>query len=294
MSPSGRALALCFGTFALLGLAGAGAENLWWIDVRPLPAWVLALPAGALVAGALRPRRMGHAAKLAALALAAVALANAARVAALGLETRALAPASLAVAAALLLVPLPPRARRPRLAFVATAAAFAVALPLLQVHCYGLTSYARPADAIVVFGARCYADGRPSRSLEDRVRTACRLYREGLAPLVVMSGGPGDGPVHETEAMRDLAIGLGVPAAAIRLDAEGTSTRETVRHTPAGRVLAVSHFYHLPRIQLAYRSAGRTAYTVPAEESRAIRQTPWLVAREAAAFWWYYLRSRVS
>jgi hypothetical protein len=286
LSASGRALALCFGAFGLRNLGGA--ENLWWIDVRPLPGWILAPPAAALVAGAFLPRRMGRAAKVAAAVLAAVALANALRWPALGLESRALFPFSLLVAAALLLVLLPPRARHPRLAFAATAALFLAAFPLLQVHCYGLTSYARPADAIVVFGARCYADGRPSQSLEDRVRTGCRLYREGLAPLVVMSGGAGDGAVHETEAMRDLALGLGVPAEAIRLDRLGTSTRETVRRSPRGRILAVSHFYHLPRIQLAYRTAGRVAYTVPAEEARAIRQTPWLVAREAPAFWWYY------
>ena len=41
---------------------------------------------------------------------------------------------------------------------------------------------------------------------------------------------------------------------------------------------------------MAYRSAGRTAYTVPAEQSGPVRQTPYLVLREVAAFWWYYLR----
>jgi uncharacterized SAM-binding protein YcdF (DUF218 family) len=288
VSPSGRALALCFGTFGLLNLGGTG--NLWWIDVRPLPGWLLAAPAAALVLGALLPRRAGPSAKIAAALLAAVALANAARVRALGLESRAPFPVSLAVAAALLLVLLPPRARFPRLAFAATVAAFVAAFPLAQVFGYGLTSYARKADAIVVFGARCYADGKPSQSLEDRVRTGCRLWREGLAPVVVMSGGAGDGPVHETEAMRDLALRLGVPEAAIRLDPLGTNTRETVRRSPLGRILAVSHFYHLPRIQQAYRSAGRTAYTVPAEEAYRVRQTPYLVAREALAFWWYWMR----
>ena len=33
------------------------------------------------------------------------------------------------------------------------------------------------------------------------------------------------------------------------------------------------------------------AYTVPAEEAYTVRQTPYLVAREVAGFWWYYLRS---
>jgi len=58
----------------------------------------------------------------------------------------------------------------------------------------------------------------------------------------------------------------------------------------AKRVLAVSHAYHLPRVKMAYRRAGWDVYTVPAEESRPLTQTPYLVAREVAAVWAYYLR----
>ena len=90
--------------------------------------------------------------------------------------------------------------------------------------------------------------------------------------------------------MRDLALTLGVPAHAIALDRDGLDTHASVRHTGPGRVLAVSHFYHLPRIQLAYRRAGRTAFTVPADEAYTISQTPRLVVREIAAFWFYWAR----
>jgi hypothetical protein len=71
--------------------------------------------------------------------------------------------------------------------------------PLAQMLFFGNTDYRRPADAVVVFGARTYKDGRLSDALEDRVRTACELYRIGLARRLVLSGGPGDGAVHETE-----------------------------------------------------------------------------------------------
>lgn len=283
-----RAIAFSLGSYTLLSLPGTG--NLWWVDIRPHPPWLLAIPGVVFcVHGALGcwPRAVAVAAG----ALMVFAVLNSAQFHALGPDAGVPVPFTLFVLVLLILMVAAPRTPRPRLAAIAAVVALGVAFPLGQIFLYGRTSYARPADVIVVFGARCYADGRPSQSLADRVRTGCRLYRAGLARHVLLSGGPGDGAVHETEAMRDLALAQGVPAAAITLDRDGLSTWATVRHTGPGRVLAVSHFYHLPRIQLLYRRAGRTAYTVPAVETYAVRQTPWLVAREVAGFWWYFLRT---
>jgi uncharacterized SAM-binding protein YcdF (DUF218 family) len=181
--------------------------------------------------------------------------------------------------------------------------AFAVCLgcialfPLAQMFCFGKTDYRRPADAIVVLGARAYADGRPSQALADRVRTACRLYHDGLARTLIFSGGPGDGAIHETEAMRRMAISLGVSESDIVLDKNGLNTQATVKNTEAlfaqrhmSRVLVVSHFYHLPRVKLAYQRDGWNVYTVPARESYLLAQLPYNMAREVAALWVYYFR----
>jgi vancomycin permeability regulator SanA len=183
-------------------------------------------------------------------------------------------------------------------------AAFVVCLilfPLAQIICFGNTDYRRPADVAVVFGARTYADGRPSDALADRVRTACQLYRDGLVKKLIFSGGPGDGAVHETEAMRHLAVRLGVKAEDILIDTAGLNTQATVKNTEAifsqlgaHRILVVSHFYHLPRIKMAYLREGWDVYTVPAKESYYMRQTPYMMAREVAAMWVYYLRPLVS
>jgi len=167
--------------------------------------------------------------------------------------------------------------------------------PLLQTLCFGKTDYRRPSDVAVVFGARAYADGRPSDALADRVRTACELYNRGLVKKLIFSGGPGDGAFPDTEAMRRLALSLRVKDQDIVLDAEGLNTERTVRNSigicndlNAKRVLAVSHFYHLPRIKMAYQKYGREVYTVPAKERYFLRQTPYSVAREVVAFWAYY------
>jgi uncharacterized SAM-binding protein YcdF (DUF218 family) len=123
------------------------------------------------------------------------------------------------------------------------------------------------------------------------------LYEAGIVPVLVFSGGPGDGEVHETEAMRRLARRLGVPDEAMILDRGGWSTRRTVANTSRlldreryRRIIAVSHDFHLPRIRMEYRRAGREVLTVPAREVRSLRQKPWCVLREVAAFWSYWIR----
>jgi uncharacterized SAM-binding protein YcdF (DUF218 family) len=174
--------------------------------------------------------------------------------------------------------------------------AASILFPLAQMYCFGRTDYRRQADVIVVFGCLVRADGTPSMALADRVRTGVDLYQARLANRLIFSGGPGEGPTHETEAMRRLAIQLGVPATAIEIDLDGLNTQATVSNVIARdwgdgrpRVLAVSHFYHLPRIKLCFRRAGWDVLTVPANESRELYYLPRYLMREIVALWWYYL-----
>jgi uncharacterized SAM-binding protein YcdF (DUF218 family) len=318
-----RGIAAFFGAFTLLSLAGelrhkGLAANRWWIDLRPLAAWLagLLLFAGALllVAYAVRPaaapwRRTVTAVAVGMLVLAA--LLNAAVYYRLLLSGKIASglpvPFSALVCGALGIVlwgVLSGRATNGvRCMAVAGAAAGCclLAFPLAQMVLFGKTDYRRPADAIVVFGARVYADGRPSDALSDRTRTGCRLYLEGLADRIIFSGGPGDGAVHETECMRRIALDMGVPEDAIALDPDGVNTAATVANTTsavlgrgARRILAVSHFYHLPRIKLCFSRAGVEAYTVPAQESYVLSKLPHFMLREVAALWVYYLRAIVA
>jgi vancomycin permeability regulator SanA len=316
-----RSLAFLLGGFTFVNLAGALATgfnaNRWWIDTRALPpalaAVLLAVAAAALIAFAARPhasvpRRAVTAVLLAALLV--IVLDNAATFWALAARGR-IAPAlpvplSLGVAATLALLFVVVLRRHDACASLrfigpAVAAIAVVGFPLAQIACFGKTDYRRPADAIVVFGARAYGDGRCSQALHDRVRTACDLHRAGLAPTLVFTGGPGDGDVHETEAMRRLAMKLGVPDESIVLDPDGVTTQDSVRATVpildrlgARRVVAVSHFYHLPRIKLTYQRAGRDVCTVSARESYTLTKMPWFVGREVACWWLYYARALVS
>lgn len=291
-----RGLALFLGVFSLVSLAGSGGDaNLWWIDFYPLPAIVRVTLLVAFAVAMIAYRRF---ITIPFLVITIVfALINAIRYyVVLGrgeIRTVFPVPLSLVIAAMLLFVLIAqfkPEERSP-LIVIASFVAASVLFPIAQTVFFGITDYRRPADVIVVFGARAYADGSLSPSLSDRVRTGCELYREGLALRIIFSGGAGDGAIHETEAMRRAAIAWGVPASAIGVDANGVNTEATVRNTAhaGARILAVSHFYHLPRIKMTYQRYGVDVCTVPARTSPTT-SVAYNVARESVAFWAYYLR----
>jgi vancomycin permeability regulator SanA len=313
-----RGVALFFGLFSLANAVGAAvggrSENVWWIDLSFLPGplpWAAGLIAAVVfVEYAFKPvmdfaRRQLTAGVAAALSV--VSAFNAwtfFRVRESGaIETAAAIPFSLLLAVAFAGVGFAAWRGEPdedsvslRLAVAGVAVLIACAFPLAQIAFFGTTDYRRPADVVVVPGARVYPDGRLSASLADRVDTAIELYREGLVNRIVMSGGIGSNGVDEAMAMRDHAAFRGVPGEAIVMDSGGVDTDSTVRNTvamvpPGDSILVVSQPYHLPRLKLAFRAQGRNVYTVPAREARPIAKTPLFVAREIPGFWVYWARA---
>lgn len=252
-----------------------------WPGGRPLPA-----PCGLGLAAALGvPSR---ASSFALCGAAVLALANAAEVLVLradglpsaGIPFSVIVFAFLALATARTLYA-GPAAGRPW-----AAAGAAVGLPLLllaHLSTFGATDYARPADAVVVFGAGVRG-GEPSLALDDRLQHGIRLYRQGVAPKLVLSGGPDEVPV-----MRRVAREAGVPESALVLDPAGVDTRSTLRNLDFRRVVAVSHYYHLARIKLAAARAGVACATAPCRMTRRLSKEPFYVARECVALLAYYL-----
>lgn len=188
-----------------------------------------------------------------------------------------------------------------------TATFLAVVFPLLQMICFGLTDYRRPADVAIVFGARVYENGTASDAVADRVKLAAGLYKQLLVSRLILSGGPADGGQrNETETMRTLAIQQGVPIQHIEVDPRGVNTKTTVHnvtpllnkireafpdnHAPA--LLAVSHFYHLPRVKMAFELEERDVRTVPVRQPLA--QLPKFMLREVAALWKFYFEALVN
>jgi uncharacterized SAM-binding protein YcdF (DUF218 family) len=141
---------------------------------------------------------------------------------------------------------------------------------LVQVWRTARTDRARPAEAIVVLGAAQY-DGRPSPVLEARLTHAASLYRRGLAPLIVVTGGRADGDrFTEATASANFLHGLGVPDDVILRETSGRSTWESLVATARflherglRRVVLVSDGYHLARAQGIADDVGLDASTSP-------------------------------
>jgi uncharacterized SAM-binding protein YcdF (DUF218 family) len=87
----------------------------------------------------------------------------------------------------------------------------------------------RPADAIVVLGAAQY-DGRPSPLFAARLDHAVELYRAGIAPRLILTGGKATGDrTTEAASAAAYAISHGVPHEAILLDERSRTTLESIR-----------------------------------------------------------------
>ena len=91
----------------------------------------------------------------------------------------------------------------------------------------------RPADAIVVMGAAQY-DGRPSPLFAARLDHALELYRAGVAPRIIVTGGKEIGDrTTEGASGRAYAISHGVPANAILTEEDSRNTLESIRAVKA-------------------------------------------------------------
>lgn len=174
----------------------------------------------------------------------------------------------------------------------------------VQIGRFGQVDRARPADVIVVLGARVWPSGRPSDALTRRTLHAVKMYKEGLAATIVCSGGLGTHPPTEAQAAARLATGQGVPPEAIVLEEKGHSTEESaffvseiMRAQGWQKAIVVSDAYHLWRAKLLFGQAGVEAYPSPAHDERyplSKRAYLYQLGREVAAVAWYYVKSSLG
>jgi uncharacterized SAM-binding protein YcdF (DUF218 family) len=83
-----------------------------------------------------------------------------------------------------------------------------------------------PSSAIIVLGAAQY-DGRPSPVYRARLDHAAELYQQGVAKVVIVTGGKQQGDrVGEGRAGFDYLRGKGIPESALKIEVDGTDTYE--------------------------------------------------------------------
>ncbi len=129
-------------------------------------------------------------------------------------------------------------------------------------------------QAIIVLGAAQF-DGRPSKVFQARLDHAADLWRDGVAPQIVVTGGslPGD-RFTEATAGADYLHGLGVPDDVIRRETTSRNSFESLAATAlflqkegVRRVTLVSDPFHSLRIRSIARQQGFDAVTSPTRTS---------------------------
>lgn len=136
------------------------------------------------------------------------------------------------------------------------------------------------AEAIVVLGGSIRSQFPPRPWIDvtesgDRPIYAAQLYRQGKAPLVILSGGRidwlGGGP-PESADMAQLVEALGVPASAILQDPTSLNTRENAVNVKTildqrgiKQVLLVTSAAHMPRSMQIFQKLGISATAAPTD-----------------------------
>jgi len=146
-----------------------------------------------------------------------------------------------------------------------------------------------PAKPVaIVFGAGLWRDGSPTPVLRDRVATAAGLYQDGKVQKLLMSGDNSDIYYNEPEAMRQFALGLGVPDEDIVLDYAGRRTYDTCYRAQEifgiGEAILVTQAFHLPRAIYSCNMLGLPAIGVHADQRQyRQRSIAWWNLRELPA-----------
>jgi uncharacterized SAM-binding protein YcdF (DUF218 family) len=186
------------------------------------------------------------------------------------------------------------------LAGAVSVAAGAVAALSIRIEMFARS---RPAPvrsaAIVVLGAKVLDDGSAGPTLRRRAEKGAELYNQGVAPVLIFSGGVIGTVPSEASVARDLVVKLGVPAEACVLEDQSHSTFDNaqltarlLRERKIAEVVLVSDGYHLYRAMLQFRRAGirtqcvataRLAYAT--DEATAVLREAVVMLLRPAVFW---------
>ncbi|HEY0101591.1 MAG TPA: YdcF family protein [Pyrinomonadaceae bacterium] len=173
--------------------------------------------------------------------------------------------------------------------------AFTLAASLIVAD--GLTDDIHAADVAIVPGNTVEKDGRPSARLRARLDQTVALYRQGLFPNVIVSGGVGSEGFDEAEVMKRYLVENGVPDNRIHVDSGGATTHLTARN--AARMMrenawqsamVISQYFHVSRTRLALKRSGVTPVFSAHARYFELRDL-YSIAREVVGYGTYLLRA---
>lgn len=137
-----------------------------------------------------------------------------------------------------------------------------------------------PGSAIIVMGAAQW-NGIPSPVLRGRLDHAAELYRDGVAPVIIVTGGKqaGDAVTQGYSGYQYLRD-AGVPESAIKVEVDGTNSytelsasANIVRNAGLGTdVVIVTDPYHSFRAESIAHEVGLDAHVSPTDASSSFDQ----------------------
>ena len=155
----------------------------------------------------------------------------------------------------------------------------------------------RQHSAIIIFGSKVNADGKPSKSLLRRTLGALEYANaHSLDAYFVVSGGLGDHPPAEAIVMKDILVNEGVKEENILLDEDAFDTFDTVINCKrilmglnVSNIFVCSDDYHIPRCLLLMNILYKKSKPVYVDGSRkANGNLKWMYycVRETVATIW--------
>jgi uncharacterized SAM-binding protein YcdF (DUF218 family) len=149
------------------------------------------------------------------------------------------------------------------------------------------------ADVIVVFGAAEYA-GRPSPVLRARLDHAFDLFRAGVAPVVITTGGAAADPSYSEGGVgHDYLMHRGIADASLIAETQGSDTAQSaervaiiMRANHMRTCVAVSDAYHVFRIKRLLEHEGIAVSVAPRPDSipRSVWMRSLALLRESASY----------
>jgi uncharacterized SAM-binding protein YcdF (DUF218 family) len=86
-------------------------------------------------------------------------------------------------------------------------------------------------DTIIVLGTPAKADGTPGTEAAQRTLEGIREYHAGVAPHIILTGGPAHNHFIEGQSMADFAAAQGVPREALIVEGQAHDTIQNIYYS---------------------------------------------------------------
>ncbi|MEO8288308.1 MAG: YdcF family protein [Chloroflexota bacterium] len=161
--------------------------------------------------------------------------------------------------------------------------------------------HAVPADVIIVLGCNIVGENGPSPCIRARAGHAADLYKQGLAPRVIATGGPVENGPTEAAVLAYVLEADGVPSDAIVQEGRALNTIQNITYSQQimreqgwSTAILVTEPFHINRAALIARDAGMQVYPSPATDSanwQSFSAKAYHVGRDTLSLMLYQVKS---